>query len=166
MNKDKFITLKCNESFTDSQARSGKGVIIEYNNLMKQHSEHFYCSKNSDGIYVLVNHAAWCQLKGRKHNGAKIHIESNDTSAQKLLLTMIDGSIREFNYKLKKAIELGVQLDVDTTEDGGFVRFSVEDLPQIVEAFEIKKRQIISESKRELGRQLHHTNLTQGVNNE
>lgn len=67
----------------------------QYNELMKVYSDRYYVQKNTDGIYVLVNHAAWKVLRGHSHDKAQVHIESYDKEAKRLLLTMTKGSICE-----------------------------------------------------------------------
>lgn len=79
---------------------------MSYNELMKNYSDRYYVRKNTDGIYVLVNHAAWRVLRGHCNDGALVHIESYDNEAKKLLLTMIKGSVRLFNNRLKSAVKL------------------------------------------------------------
>lgn len=112
-----------------------------YNELMKRYSNCYYTRKNTDGIHVLVNHAAWCVLKGRPHDGAQVHIESYDETGERLLLTMTHGSVRLFNSRLKSADKLDGDWDKSLADDGGFLVFDSEDIDKVAEAFGIKKKQ-------------------------
>lgn len=112
-----------------------------YNTLMKQYENSYYVRKNTDGIYVLVNHPAWRVLRGYAHDGAEVHIESNDNEAKRLLLTMTKGSVRLFNNRLKLAHELAGKWEKSLTDDGGFLVFDPEDVHKVAEAFGIKKKQ-------------------------
>lgn len=129
-----------------------------YNDLMKVFSNTYYVRKNTDGIFVLVNHAAWRVLRGLHHDGAEIHIESYDNEAKRLLLTMTKGSVRLFNNRLKLARELTGEWKKSLADDGGFLVFDAKDIQKVAEAFGIKKKPIRQpmsvERKAELREQL------------
>lgn len=112
-----------------------------YNELMKRYADRYYTRKNRDGIHVLVNHAAWCVLKDRPHDGAQVHIESYDETGKRLLLTMTHGSVRLFNSRLKSADKLDGDWEKSLSDDGGFFVFESRDIDKVAEAFEIKKKQ-------------------------
>lgn len=112
-----------------------------YNELMKQYEEHYYVRKNTDGIYVLVNHPAWTILRGQQHGGEEVHVESYDKEAKRLLLTMTKGSVRLFNNRLKSARKLAGEWEKSLTDDGGFLVFDSKDVHKVAEAFGIKKKQ-------------------------
>lgn len=132
--------------------------MTNYNNLMKKYENEYYCPKNTDGIHVLVNHAAWCELKGRPHDGAQVHIESYDKTGEKLLLTMTKGSIRLFNNRLKLTFKLSGEWEKSLADDGGYLVFDPKDLPKVAEAFQIKRKQqrkpLSEERKEQLRAQL------------
>lgn len=113
----------------------------QYNELMKVYSDRYYVQKNTDGIYVLVNHAAWKVLRGHSHDKAQVHIESYDKEAKRLLLTMTKGSVRLFNNRLKLARKLDGEWENSLTDDGGFLVFESKDVHKVAEAFGIKKKQ-------------------------
>lgn len=113
----------------------------QYNELMKVYGDRYYIRKNTDGIHVLVNHAAWRVLRGHHHDGAEVHIESHDNDAKRLLLTMTKGSVRLFNNRLKFARELSGEWEKSLTDDGGFLVFDSKDVHKVAEAFGIKKKQ-------------------------
>ena len=116
-------------------------MIDKYNDLMKVYSDQYYVRKNTDGVYVLVNHAAWKVLRGQHHDGAEVHIESYSSDGSKLLLTMTKGSVRLFNNRLKLVRELAGEREKSLTDDGGFLVFDSKDVHKVAEAFGIKKKQ-------------------------
>lgn len=112
-----------------------------YNELMKRYADRYYTRKNTDGVHVLVNHAAWSVLKDRPHDGAQVHIESYDETGKRLLLTMTNGSVRLFNSRLKSVDKLDGDWEKSLADDGGFLVFDSEEIDKIAEAFGIKKKQ-------------------------
>lgn len=131
----------------------------KYNQIMNQYSDIYYCRKSTDGVSVLVNHAAWCALKGKVHDEEKIHVESYSLDGNKLLLTMIDGTATKLNLRANKVRKLGVRPDVSAADDGGFVVFDAGDLSVIADVFKIKRRQVVTEAMRESGRKLYQQHL-------
>jgi len=128
--------------------------LVQYSKLMQDYTDKYYCLKNTDGVYVLVNHPAYSVLKGRIHNADKIHIESFNSDGSKLLLTMIDGNTAKFNNRCKLALKQGVSLHITRTDDGGFITFDSQYLDIVADAFGIKKRQVVTEAMKENGKRL------------
>jgi len=127
---------------------------VQYTKLMQEYTDKYYCMKNTDGVYVLVNHPAYSVLKGRKHNADKIHIENYGSGDSKLFLTMIDGNATKFNNRCKLALKQGVSLHIISAEDGGFIIFDSKHLDVVADAFGIKKRRIVTEAMKENGKRL------------
>lgn len=132
---------------------------ITYRKLMNQYSDTYHCRKNDDGVYVLLNHPAWMVSKGREHAGVKVHVESHSLDGNKLLLTLTDASSAKLTTQANKAIKQGLHLQVSPDDGGGSIVFDAKDLTTIADLFKLKKRQVITEARRERGRELYRQQL-------
>ena len=126
-----------------------------FETYMKEHNQNqgtpFWCLKNQDGVYCLVNHNMYLFLRKNETNDkVKVTISPYNNDFTLFQLCMTDGSLRMFNMsKVKLNCEIS---NVVLADDGGMFTFNPEYLNDVCEIFKIKKKakKTITEEQRNL----------------
>ncbi|MFD2168389.1 hypothetical protein ACFSJY_19200 [Thalassotalea euphylliae] len=111
----------------------------KFENILRRYNDKYFVT-NTDGDGI-------ARIKNRK-NTVSIDPYNFETGR----LDMINHqSSRSFTYKTDKLIRMGVQLlEVENTDDGGFLVFKLEDLDKIDQVFNLRKRRQLSAEQRKV----------------
>lgn len=126
-----------------------------FETYMNKYKDSWWCLKNQDGIFNLVNHNMYLFLrKGEDNHKEKVTIspysynprmDEYSSNNIKLLLTATECTNLVFKNRIKKLQEYSIDLVILYSDDGGSIIFNESDLDIICTIFKIKKKQ-----KREL----------------
>lgn len=138
-----------------------------FETYMQKHKENWWCLKNQDGVFNLVNHNMYLFLrKGQNNNKEQVTIglysdtpqmDEYQSNNNKLYLVMTHGKQQVFNNRVKKLKESNIDFVFSSSDDGGSIVFMEEDLDVVAQVFKIKKKQrrnLTEEQRQELSERL------------
>lgn len=140
-----------------------KTTMLTHENYLTKYKDVYWTLKNQDNCYNLVNHNMYLFLrKGTENNKEKVtvslytsqpRLDEINSNNQRLLLTMTQGKESTFKNRIKKLLDKDIDMFSSTSDDGGSVIFTEEDLDVVAEVFKIKhkvKKVLTEEQRQEL----------------